>query len=124
MIGLGSRSFREVVLVTTAVLTGLKLTGGIDWSWVAITTSVWLPIAVSVSLRLAALAILLAAAYLVSGGTVGRLQQLVAQIPLPRELSAEGGKNGGVGSKGRAGHASAPHCRCGEVPSPKRYWAA
>lgn len=83
MIGGDSSSYWWLAVLATALLTGLKLSGGLSWPWLVVTVPVWLPLAVSVSLRLAALAVVLAGVYLVSGGSLEELRRLIEQVPVP-----------------------------------------
>lgn len=82
MIGADLDTFWGFAILASAVLAGLKLSGEIAWSWVLVTAPLWLPLAISVSLRLAALAVLLAVVYLMSGGSVEELRGLMEKIPL------------------------------------------
>lgn len=72
------------------VLVVLKLGGHIGWSWVVVTAPVWLPAAVAVSLRLAAVAVLGGVAYLLwTGGELSRLPEVLEGIPLIGQLPWE-----------------------------------
>ena len=83
MIGDDSSSYWWLAVLATALLTALKLSGGLSWPWLIVTVPVWFPLAVSVSLRLAALALVLAGIYLVSGGSLQDLRPLIEQLPMP-----------------------------------------
>lgn len=76
-----------LLLLATAGLIALKLTGKLSWSWIVVFAPVWVPAAMKLSLQVGSAAILGAVAYLVwTGGGVDRLVKLLNGIPLIQDI--------------------------------------
>lgn len=85
-----SRWTQGLFTLAALVLVVLKLAGEITWSWVVVLAPLWVPAALAVGLRVAAVAVVGAVAYLVIfGGDVSRLPEVLERIPLVRELPWE-----------------------------------
>lgn len=85
-----SRWTQGLFTLAALVLVVLKLAGEITWSWVIVLAPLWVPAALAVSLRLTAVAVVAAVAYLVIFGMdVSRLPDVLNRIPLVRELPWE-----------------------------------
>jgi len=79
-----------LLVLATAVMLALKLTGEIGWSWIVVLAPIWIPAAVSVGTRLALAAVLSAGIYLVFlGGELERVVELLEAVPLVRALPWE-----------------------------------
>jgi hypothetical protein len=78
----GSRaSYWQLAIVATGILAGLKLSGYLGWPWLGVTAPLWVPLLLSVGLRLAALALILGALLLVDpGGVVGEIEALAVEV--------------------------------------------
>lgn len=81
MIGGSKASFWQLAIVATGVLVGLKLSGYLGWPWLGVTAPLWLPLLVSAGVRLALLALILAALLLVDpGGVVTEIEALAVEV--------------------------------------------
>jgi hypothetical protein len=79
-----------LMVLATAVLVALKLSGQITWSWIVVLAPLWLPAAVAVGTRLAVAAVFAAGIYLVFlDGEPGRILEVLNGIPLVRDLPWE-----------------------------------
>jgi len=79
-----------LMVLATAVLVALKLSGQIAWSWILVLAPLWLPAAVAVGTRLAVTAVFAAGIYLVFlDGEPGRILEVLNDIPLVRDLPWE-----------------------------------
>lgn len=85
-----SRWSQGLFTLAALVLVVLKLSGQIDWSWLVVLAPLWLPAAVAVGLRVAAVAVVGAAAYLLwAGDDLSRLPEVLERIPLVSALPWE-----------------------------------
>lgn len=76
-----SPSYWQLAIVATGILAGLKLAGHLTWPWLWVAAPLWVPLALSVSLRLALLALVLAAVWwLDPGGLTGEVQALAGEV--------------------------------------------
>lgn len=79
-----------LMVLATAVLVALKLSGQITWSWILVLAPLWLPAAVAVGTRLAVAAVFAAGIYLVFlDGEMARIVQMLERIPYVRDLPWE-----------------------------------
>lgn len=78
----GSRaSFWRLAIVATGILVGLKLSGYVGWPWLAVTSPVWVPLLLSVGLRLALLGAVVGAVWLIDpGGVTAEIQALAVEV--------------------------------------------
>lgn len=78
----GSRAtFWRLAIVATGIMVGLKLTGQLAWPWLGVTAPLWVPLVVSVSVRLALLAVILGAVWWFDpGGLAGEIEALAVQV--------------------------------------------
>lgn len=78
----GSRpSYWRLAIVATGVLVGLKLSGQLGWPWLGVTAPVWVPLAVSVGVRVALLLVVLAALWwLDPGGVTAELTSVAREV--------------------------------------------
>lgn len=81
---------KGLLLLGTAGLIALKLTGQLGWSWVVVFAPVWVPAAMKISLQVGSAAVLGAIVYLVwTGGGIGRLVELLNQVPYVQQIPWE-----------------------------------
>jgi len=78
----GSRaSFWRFAIVATGILVGLKLSGHLGWPWLGVTAPVWVPLLVSVGVRLALLALIVGGLWLLDpGGIATEVQALAVEV--------------------------------------------
>lgn len=78
----GSRaSFWRLAIVATGILVGLKLAGYVGWPWLWVTSPIWVPLLISVGLRLALLVLIVGALWLIDpGGMMTEIQALATQL--------------------------------------------
>lgn len=74
-------SYWGLAIVATGLMVALKVTGEVAWPWLAVTAPLWVPLVLSVSVRLAGLAVILGAIWWVDpGGLAGELRALASQL--------------------------------------------
>lgn len=74
-------SFWRLAIVATGILAGLKLSGHLAWPWLGVTAPLWLPLLLSVGLRLALLALLVGALWLLDpGGVTAEIQAVAVEV--------------------------------------------
>lgn len=74
-------SFWRLAIVATGILVGLKLSGYVGWPWLAITAPLWLPLLLSVGVRLALLVLIIGALWLIDpGGMMAEIEALAMQV--------------------------------------------
>ena len=78
----GSRaSFWRLAIVATGILAGLKLSGHVGWPWLWVTAPLWLPLLISVGVRLALLVLIIGALWLIDpGGMMTEIEALATQL--------------------------------------------
>lgn len=75
----GSKSsFWRLAIVAAGILVGLKLAGYVDWPWLGVTAPLWVPLTISVGVRLALLVALLVAVWWIDPGGVASELTMVA----------------------------------------------
>ncbi len=81
MIGASRASFWQLAIVATGILVGLKLSGYIGWPWLGVTAPLWVPLLVSVGVRLALLAAIVFGLWLLDpGGLSTEIQALAVEV--------------------------------------------
>lgn len=74
-------SFWRFAIVATGILAGLKLSGHLAWPWLGVTAPLWVPLLVSAGVRLALLAVIVAALWLIDpGGVTAEIQALAVEV--------------------------------------------
>lgn len=74
-------SYWGLAIVATGVMVALKATGEIAWPWLVVTGPLWVPLALSVSVRLALLAVILGVVWWIDpGGLAGEVGDLAARL--------------------------------------------
>lgn len=78
----GSRaSFWRLAIVATGILVGLKLAGYVGWPWFWVTAPIWVPLLISVGVRLALLVLIIGALWLIDpGGMMTEIEALAMQV--------------------------------------------
>ena len=74
-------SFWRLAIVATGILAGLKLSGYVGWPWLWVTAPLWLPLLISVGVRLALLVLIIGALWLIDpGGMMTEIEALATQL--------------------------------------------
>ena len=74
-------SFWQLAVVATGILVGLKLSGYVGWPWLWVTSPLWLPLLISVGVRLALLVLIIGALWLIDpGGMMSEIEALAMQL--------------------------------------------
>lgn len=70
-----------MAILATGVLAGLKLSGHLAWPWLGVTAPLWLPLLVSIGLRLALVALVLGVVWWIGpDGLAAELQAVAAEV--------------------------------------------
>lgn len=81
MVGESRASYWRLAVVATGVLAGLKLAGHLGWPWLGVAAPIWVPLALSVGVRVALLLVVLAAVWwLDPGGVTAELSAVARQV--------------------------------------------
>lgn len=74
-------SFWRLAIVATGILVGLKLAGYLGWPWLWVTSPIWVPLLISVGVRLALLVLVVGVLWLIDpGGMMTEIEALAMQL--------------------------------------------